>query len=190
MQYAHTLFKTKIRYRGMIMLKRLVFLAVFIIAIVGYSTGKANFGRDIINNIKLTKADVPEGFVYGTIPDFANKVLKNNPWMMDKNAIKKLSERLYPGGDYKKIANIHVTIIARRDTPYGDDIVCYIIVYKNSLSANVEIKKIYDFAGLNSDRVIVLSKDNVVVFLHVDDVENLHLIQKIALKMKKKLLEF
>ncbi|MDY6968258.1 MAG: hypothetical protein SVR08_06345 [Spirochaetota bacterium] len=172
------------------MFKRPIILMIFITSILGYSIGKENLNKNIINNLKLNKTDIPEDFVYGRIPDFANKVLMGNPWMMDKIAIKKLSNRIYPDGDYRKIANIHVTIMTRKEEPYGDDIVCYIIIYKNKMSANVEIKKIYDFAGFNRDRIIVLSKDNIVVFLHVDDVENYHLIRKMSLKMKKKLSEF
>ena len=32
--------------------------------------------------------------MYGMIPDFAKKILKGNPWNMDRAAIKKLSDKL------------------------------------------------------------------------------------------------
>ena len=83
------------------------------------------------NKIKLLKSDIPDGFIYGSVPEFAKKVLKNNPWEMDKNAIRKLADMIYPGGDYSRISGIHVSILAKQERPYGDDIVCYIIYYKD-----------------------------------------------------------
>ena len=32
--------------------------------------------------------------------------------MMDNKAIKRLTKEIYPGGDYRKVSNIHVTIFA------------------------------------------------------------------------------
>lgn len=142
---------------------------------------------DIIDKIKLLKNDIPKGFIFGKIPDYAKKVFKRNPWVMDRNAIKKLATEIYPGGDYSKISEIHVTIITKKVAPYGDDIVCYIIIYKDSASANAEIKKITKFAEYNKDRVLLNTKNNLAVYLHVDDVNNFHLIQEINQKIKERL---
>jgi hypothetical protein len=61
--------------------------------------------------------------------------------MMDRPAIKKLTARIYPGGDYNRIRGMHMTIMSRKKNPYGDDIVCYIILYKDASSAKEELKK-------------------------------------------------
>jgi hypothetical protein len=85
------------------------------------------------------------------------------------------------------VSAIHVTILARNNTPYGDDIVCYIIVFNDSSEAKAELKKLADFAGYNSDRVIVLARENMAVFLHVDDADDLPLIRDIAGKLEERL---
>ena len=72
----------------------------------------------IIDKIKITNNDIPEGFVFGKVPKFARKVLKNNPWMLDKSAVRKLTNRIYPGGNYATISKIHMTIIAKEKKPY------------------------------------------------------------------------
>ncbi|MGL4370683.1 MAG: hypothetical protein ACRCUT_13580, partial [Spirochaetota bacterium] len=58
-----------------------------------------NFQPNVIQQIRITETDIPEGFAYGQIPGFAKKVLQNNPWDMDRAAINKLTKQLYPGGD-------------------------------------------------------------------------------------------
>jgi len=163
-------------------IKKRSFLFVSIISILAicFSTGMAKYGTDIVSKIKPIKDDIPAGFTYGKIPIFAKKVLKDNPWMMDKNAIKKLADKIYPDGNYNKISGIHVTIMTRHNNPFGDDIVCYIILYNNISSARAEIEKMTKFAEFNQDRVIVLAQDNVAVYLHVDDVDNFHFIKQIA----------
>ena len=125
--------------------------------------------------------------MYGLIPEFAKKLLKSNPWYMDNTAIKKLSDKIYPGGNYTRITSIHVTIIAKNETPHGDDIVCYIIQYKDMGSAKEEIRKIAEYIGYNRDRAILNVKDNIVVFLHVDDTNNFHYIQEMDRKIKDRM---
>ena len=77
-----------------------------------------------------------------------------------------------------------MTIMANNKNPYGDDIVCYMILYKDNADASNEIKKIAEFTGYNSDRAILITNGNMVIFLHVDDVENFHYIRD----MKEKLM--
>ncbi len=139
-----------------------------------------------INKIKFLKSDIPDGFIYGSVPQYAKKVLKKNPWEMDGTAIKKLANRIYPGGDYSKISGIHVSILAKQNRPFGDDIVCYIIYYRDMISAKGEIRKIKEFAGYNQDRVIVHTKDNCVIYLHVDDAKDFPLIFKMGEKIKER----
>ncbi|MCP4761360.1 MAG: hypothetical protein GY870_06235 [archaeon] len=169
--------------------KKMIPLALIIaLILLAQFSGLASNGSNVINKIKLIKSDIPDGFIYGKIPKFAKKVLKENPWEMDKDAIKKLAEKVYPGGDYSKISGMYVGILAKKDTPFGDDIVCYIILYRDSASAKGEIKKIREFAGFNGDRVIVETKNNLAVYLHVDDTKYFHLIEKINTKIKERLL--
>jgi len=144
----------------------------------------AEYKGDIIDRIKLNQNDLPSGFTFGSVPPNAKKVIKENPWKMDKEAIKRLASHIYPGGDPLKIANIHITIMTHPTTPYGDDMVCYIIVYNDNSSAKGEMKKLVEFAGFNSDRVIVLSRENMAIYLHVDDTKNFPLLKDIALKLE------
>jgi hypothetical protein len=107
--------------------------------------------------------------------------------MMDKAAIKRLTDKVYPGGDYNKISGMHVSIIANKKTPLGDDIVCYVILYKSMKAAQDEIRKAIEFAGYNRDRVLLLTKDNLAVIIFVDDIDNFHFIQDLAKKIEERL---
>ncbi len=149
--------------------------------------GFSDFDTSKIESIKFSDTDIPSGFVYGKIPRFYKHILKGNPWMMDKTAIRKLAGRIYPGGDSSVISDIYMAIIADKRTPFGDDIVCYVILYHNSTAAKKEIQKINDFTKYNNDRAIVLSRDNMAVFLHVDDINNFRLIQNIAEHFRSRL---
>jgi hypothetical protein len=149
--------------------------------------GSSQFKADAIDAVKLTSSDIPEGFMYGTVPAPYKKTLKDNPWMMDKAAIKRIADLVYPGGDYSKIAGMHVSIIAKKETPLGDDIVCYVILYNSMKAAQDEIKKAAEFANYNRDRVLLLSKDNLAVILFVDDIDNFHFIQDLAKKIDERL---
>lgn len=142
--------------------------------------GSTQFKADAIDTVKLTSNDIPEGFMYGTVPPPYRKTLKGNPWMMDKAAIKRVADMVYTGGDYSKIASMHVSILANKKTPLGDDIVCYVILYSSMKAAQNEIKKATEFASYNRDRVLLLTKDNLAVILFVDDIENFHFIQDLA----------
>ena len=131
--------------------------------------------------------DIPQGFMYGLIPNIYKKTLKNNPWEFDKPAIEKLADKIYPGGDHRQISAIHVTIISKKETPHRDDIVCYIIQYKKSSSVKDEIKKISEYAGYNQDRAILHIKDNYAVFLFVDDAKNLPLLKELDKKITERI---
>ncbi len=169
--------------RKIILITALVFTMGFISLDAG--TGKSS---DLVNRIRLSGKDLPSGFMFGKVPGFARRVLKNNPWMMDRHAIKKLTARIYPGGDYNRVQGMHMTIMSKKNTPYGDDIVCYIIIYKDSSSAQEEIKKISSFAEYNKDRVIVLVKNKLAVYLHVDDIKDFHYIENMAANMRQKMM--
>lgn len=149
--------------------------------------GISDYGVDIIKQIRLSDSDIPEGYTYGKVPTFARKTLKGNPWMMDDNAIKRLTKRIYPEGNYTKVLKIHVTILADKETPYGDDIVCYIILFKDSHSAKGEIRKITRFIEFNRHRAVMVKRMNLVVFYHVDDTKDFHHIRRFAAKLESAL---
>ena len=86
-----------------------------------------------------------------------------------------------------RIENIHITIMANSRKPFGDDIVCYIIVFRDGRSAKNEMKKLTEYTGYNSDRAIIMSKENMAVFLHVDDITHYPYIKEMASKLTAKL---
>ena len=170
-------------------MKKTVFLSVsfLFIVFISKSISLPQNGNTIIDKIKLSEDDIPKGYMYGIIPDFAKKILHANPCYMDKTAIKRLTEKIYPGGDYNEVKSIHISIIARNETPHGDDIVCYIIQYKNLTSAKSEIGKISNYLKYNRDRAILNIKDNLIVFLHVDDKNDFHYILEMDKKIKERI---
>ncbi|HOT45570.1 MAG TPA: hypothetical protein PLM53_12050 [Spirochaetota bacterium] len=142
--------------------------------------GNSQLKINAIDTVKLTNADIPEGFMYGTVPAPYRSTLKGNPWLMDRAAIKRLADKIYPGGDFNRIAGIHVSIIANKKTPLGDDIVCYVILYNSMRDAQQEMKKMSEFVGYNNDRALMITKDNMAIIFFVDDIENFHYIQELA----------
>jgi hypothetical protein len=83
--------------------------------------------------------------------------------------------------------NMHVSIITRKSKPFGDDIVCYLILYKDAKAAKEEIKKVTEFTGYNSDRCILLVKENLAAFLFVDDVGNFHHLRDLAVILEERI---
>ncbi|MCP4133498.1 MAG: hypothetical protein GY754_21190 [bacterium] len=162
-------------------------IAALVSVFILLASVSAKYDNESINKIIPSSKDIPENFVFGKIPRFAKNVLKGNPWMLDKKAIKRLTDRIYPGGNYNTISNIHMTIMTDKKNPFGDDIVCYIIVYRDNRSAQVEIKKMNDFVGFNRDRAILLTKNNIVVFIHADNISNYDHIKNLANSIETKL---
>ena len=155
-------------------------ILVFVTICILPASSSLSYDINVINRLKPAESEIPEGFIYGKIPGFAQKVLKENPWQLDPAAIRKLADRIYPDGDANAIQNIHMTIITSQEKPYSDDIVCYIILFKNGKTAKTEMDKLSTFSGYNSDRTILLSRDNLAVFLLVDDTDNFHHIRSMA----------
>jgi hypothetical protein len=173
-------------------MKRQITISVAAMLIMGlifisHSTGLPQGSNSIIDKIRLMPEDIPDGFMYGIIPNIYKKTLKNNPWEFDKAAIEKLADKIYPGGDHRQISAIHVTIISKKETPHRDDIVCYIIQYKKSLLAKNELKKITEYAGYNQDRAILHVKDNYAVFLFIDDIKNILLLKELDKKISERI---
>ena len=160
---------------------------IFIFVAFSSFSVTAEYRRDVFERISISDADLPEGFVFGKIPNFARTTIQNNPWMMDRGAITRLTRNIYPDGDASVVSDIHMAIMARREQPYGDDLVCYMILFKDAGSAKKEIAKIEEFTRYNRDRVLVYSKDNLAVVLHVDDADDFGYIEKMAKNIESRL---
>ena len=170
-------------------MKRHSLMAISIITIVSVFIGSTTtmYSSSIIEKIKPTATEIPEGYMFGQVPGFAQSLLKTNPWNLDQAAIKKLTNRIYPGGEYTKVSDLHMTIIANKKNPYGDDIVCYIFIFKNEKSAREELIKLNEHVGYNSDRSIIIEKKNLAVYLCVDSVRDFEHIKEMSDIIKKRL---
>lgn len=170
------------------MKKSFFLVLVFImIAPLLFSSAYNKYSSDVIEKIRLSENEIPHGFAYGKIPEYAKKIFKDNPWVLDREAVKRLGGSIYPGGDYKSMESVHVTIMAKAGKLYRDDIVCFILIYKDSTIAKKEIQKLNDFISYNGDRAIALTHDNIAVYLHVDDIANYHLLKGISNTIDEKL---
>lgn len=170
------------------MKKKLLTLSITILSAFLYiNSSSAVSDVQIVDTIRLTETDIPEGYRYGIIPDFAAGLLKSNPWMLDAAAKKKLAHRIYPGAEYTRISSLHMTILATDADPYDDDIVCYIFMFNDEKSAKDEMIKLNEYCGYNSDRSIVLEKKNIAVFLFVDSIKDYPHIQTISESIRKKM---
>ncbi|MCL1864516.1 MAG: hypothetical protein FWF73_01745 [Spirochaetes bacterium] len=162
-------------------------IVIFISMILFIGNTTSMYSSDIIEKIKITVDEIPDGYMFGQVPEFAKGILKNNPWNFDKDAIKKFTDRIYPGADYRNISEIHMTIIASKNKPLGNDIGCYIMIYKNGKAAKDELKKLNEFIKYNSDRGIIIEKNNIAVYLYINDVKNYDHIKRLSEIIKKKL---
>lgn len=171
-------------------MKKILLILIFMFSIISLSysvpSGEA-LEKELVESLKIETADIPGGFVYGKIPEFAKNVLKDNPWVMDRAAIDRLAQNIYPDGNSKAIKSIYMSILARKEVPYGDDIVYYALVFNDSSSAKNEIRKLNEFSSFNKDRSIVITRDNVAVYIHVDDAGDYTYIKNMAEKVKSKL---
>jgi len=170
-------------------MKKIAIILIFLlIPIFSFSNRSRNeFDTSIIENIKPTVSEIPPGYMFGKIPHTARKVFKGNPWLMDSKTVRKLSNRIYPGGNYRNISKIHITIITNITKPYSDDIVCYLLLFKSRRTAQKELAKLNKFVSYNKDRTILLAKKNLAVFLNVDDAEDFHYIRQLAEEIENKL---
>jgi len=168
-------------------MKKTLFWSIFPAIVCVSILASANYSRDDISKLTITEKDIPSGFTIGKVPQKLKDVLKDNPWYFDNEAIKKLTGHIYPDGDYKKVAIMHITILADEKNPYKDNMVCWIILYKDSKSAKEELGKLNRYAGLNNDRCILIQKNNMAVFMYSNDVNDFHYVQDIAAEIQAKI---
>lgn len=162
--------------------KHISFLTIMFVFIVTAYSAQINgeYGAGIIDTVRLSDRDIPEGFMFGLIPNSVKSTLHDNPWDFDEAAIKRLTPVIYPDGDASAVGSIHFTILTHKEVPYGDDIVCYLLMYKSSSAADREIGKIREFAEINKDRVHFSVHDNIVVLMMVDDVSDYPLMRTLC----------
>ena len=166
----------------------------FVIVLILVSTVGVNaiptdlkYNESVIQKIRIVDTDLPDGFTYGQIPGFAKKVLLANPWEMDRHAINKLTKELYPNGNAACVKNMHVSIMTKKEKPFGYDLVCYIIIYNDMQSAKKELEKLSAFNKFNSDRTILLTHGNLAVFLISQDISNYKYIDTIKNRMEERI---
>ncbi len=163
------------------------FSIVIIITGITVCFASVSFSDDIVEQVKINSSDIPSGFTLGKIPEFASKVFTGNPCYVDDRGKKIIADKIYPGGRAGNITTMHVTILASSRTPYGDDIVCYILVFKNQSAAKQEIKKLKEYSGYNGDRSLLIVKDTMAVFIHADDTENYPHVESIGSAIQSRL---
>lgn len=149
----------------------LFILLVSSIAVMPNDSG-INYSQNAIDKIKLITSDIPDGFIFGEIPPFARDTITGNPVQLNRTSIGKLTKNLYPDGEASSVQSMYLSILAKKDHPYNDDIVCYIILFNDLNAAAKEIDKLTSYNNANSDRTILLVKGNIAVFLIVDDIMN------------------
>jgi hypothetical protein len=169
--------------------RKAMFVTIIVLAaaIGVHAVPAEKYSAASIQKIRITDTDLPDGFTYGQIPDFAKKTLLANPWEMDRNAINKLTKNLYPDGDAGAVKNMHVSIMTKKEHPFGYDLVCYIIIYKDMSAAKKEIEKISNYNRFNSDRTILLTHENLAVFLITQDINNYKYIDEIKAKIEERI---
>jgi hypothetical protein len=91
------------------MKKPLIYLLTLMLVIAGTVYAQAVFNNTVFERIRLTTDDLPDGYTYGILPDFARLVLGNNPTEMNAAAIRKLVPNVYPNGDPNAVGSMHVS---------------------------------------------------------------------------------
>ncbi len=170
------------------MVKKTLFFLIFILSGALTAVSAAGiYKTEDLSALAITEKDIPKGFVICRIPSQLKNTLKDNPWMMDDSAVKKLTKHIYPEGNSAAVRNIHMTILAEEKKPWNDNIVCYMILFKNGQYAKDENAKLKKYADFNSDRAILLTKDNLSIFLHADDTQDFHYIEDLASVLKNRM---
>lgn len=169
--------------------KKIIMTVLFLFCFISVSYGvpAAQASSNSLEQLQIEESDIPEGFMYGKIPDFFKDTLKNNPWVLDQKAIVKFTSNIYPNGNPESIKSMYISIITRKEVPYGDDIIYYVLEYKNTTYAKTEIAKLNQYVSYNRDRGLVLSKGNVAVFMVVDDAADFQYLDQLKANIQTKL---
>jgi len=143
--------------------------------------------NSLFSSLAIAPEDVPQGFVFGKIPNFAKKVFTGNPCVVNPDGIRFLASKLYPDGNAANIKSMYVAIMASEARPYGDDLVYYLLVFRDTKAAAVEIKKLQDYYQYNKDRLVLITKDTIALLLFADDIENYKYIEALSHKLQERL---
>lgn len=172
------------------MIPRYISSLLFIIIIMTLSISLGMVYSDdnsLISHLAIAPEDVPQGFIFGKIPNFAKKVFTGNPCIVNSDGIRFLASKLYPEGNAANIKSMYVAIMASETRPYGDDLVYYLLIFKDSKAASVEIKKLQDYYQYNKDRLVLITKDSIALLLFADDVDNYKYITELGQKLQERL---
>ena len=58
-------------------------ILLFGLIFISQSIGLPQDTQSLVDKIRIMPEDIPQGFMYGIIPDVYKKTLKNNPWAFD-----------------------------------------------------------------------------------------------------------
>ncbi len=143
--------------------------------------------NSLFTRLAIAPEDVPQGFVFGKIPNFAKKIFSSNPCIVNQEGIRFLASKLYPDGNAANIKGMYVAIMATEAKPYGDDLMYYVLIFKDSKAASVEIKKLEEFYQYNKDRLLLITKDTIALLLFADDVDNYKYVAALGEKLQARL---
>ena len=166
-----------------IILSLILFMTIEIVSIgMVYPDDTTTF-----NTLRISAEDIPAGFVFGKIPQFAKKIFPENPCIVTTEGIQFLANKLYPDGNPYNIKNMYVAIMSESTKPFGDDLVCYVLMFKDQPSASTEIKKIQEFHQYNKDRIVLIIKRQIAIMLFADDINNYKYVAELGNKLSSKL---
>ena len=165
-------------------------LNIFVFMVLAFGFGRGMLYSDdntLFSKLTISAEDIPQGFVFGKVPNFAKNVFPNNPCIVNSEGIRFLVPKLYPEGNATNIKSMYVAIMTTEDRPYGDDLVYYLLIFKDSKSATAEIKKLNEYYQWNKDRIVLISKDTIALLLFTDDIANYKYIEQLAQKLQVRL---
>lgn len=166
---------------------QLLGLGLLLMALLSFSSAAA-YTQDIsVKSMVLQKQDLPEGMVFGKVPDRAKGVIKGNPWILDSKSIKKLARAIYGGANPHSINRMAMVILTDKEKPYGDDIVYYVFKFTNKQTARKEIKKLEQVVRYNSKRVMLLKGKKSAIMIFSDEEEYFSQVTKLSLLLKQKI---
>ncbi len=172
--------------------KRIILTMFIFVFLFGYfenaiSKTTAKKPKNKIQSLILQSKDLPEGMVLGKIPKSARKLIKRNPWILDRASIKKFSRAIYSGANYYAISRMAMVILTSEQRPYDDDVVYYVFEYKTESIAKRESQKIADVKKYNPRRAEFLHSERFVILVFCDNEELFPQLQEVTRMLKQKL---
>ncbi len=142
-----------------------LFLIVVASALSALVASTEGFAQD---SFILKTEEIPAGMQFGRIPPQMKRLIKENPWVVDRGSIPALSKAIYENPAHWTIRKMVMVILATRINPYQDDIVYYGFVYRDKQTAEREYQKLARVQQLNASRSLLLRGEKSVILLFSD----------------------